>query len=171
GADLHAWDARWRAYLQASGAREAELPGSGEGHGNQGDRKLVRHVRLGDLLAERKHEGAAARYFEKAVASSGRDPSLRARLGKALGALGRQDEADRLVESLATVQHAQAPYLALRGSALARRGEAAEAARSLDHALWISPWDPDVACAAAAVAPPDDPRRALCEALRHAGSD
>ncbi len=171
GADLHAWDERWRAYLQASGTREADLPGQGEAHGSPGDRKLVRNVRLGDLLSDRKHEGAAARYFEKAVAASGRDPSLRARLGRSLGALGRQDEADRLVESLTTVQHAQGPYLALRGSALLRRGERAEATRSLDHALWISPWDTDVACAAADASPPDDPRRALCEALRHAGTD
>ncbi len=170
GASLHAWDERWRAYLQASG-REGERAAAPEGHAAGGGRQLVRNVRLGDLLAERKHEGPAARYFEKAVAASNRDPSLRARFARSLAALGRPDEADRQVESLAAVQHAQGPYLAARGAALARRGERDEAARSLDHALWLSPWDTEVACAAADVAPPDDPRRALCEALRHAGTD
>jgi tetratricopeptide (TPR) repeat protein len=173
GADLHAWDERWRAYLQATGGREAEapLPG-GEAHGSTGGRQLVRNVRLGDLLAERKHEGSAVRYFEKAVAASGRDPSLRARLARALTSLGRLEEADRQVDPLSAVQHGQGPYLALRGAALTRRGEREEASLTLDHALWLSPWDVDVACAAADAAPsPDDPRRSLCEALRHAATD
>jgi tetratricopeptide repeat protein len=170
GTDLHGWDERWRAYLQTTPTTR-DVPIAGESHMSGGGRQLIRNVRLGDLLAERKHDGPAVRYFEKATAASSHDPSLRARLARSLTALGRLEEADKQVDSLSAVQHAQGPYLALRGAALERRGEHEEAARSRDHALWISPWDAEVACATPASPSPDDPRRALCEALRHAGTD
>ena len=101
------------------------------------------------------------------------DPSGKARLAKVLRALGKTEDGQKLVVSLEGIRMPHALFLQLRGEALQARADEGSAKESWDHALWLNPLDPDVACQLTnapptAGSPADPARSALCDAARHA---
>jgi tetratricopeptide (TPR) repeat protein len=168
GADLHAWNDRWRAYLDRTASPHAEADSPKLAAAPR--RELSRAARLGDLLAERAHDAEASPYLERAAALAPRDASLRVRLARVYRATGRNADADARIRALDGIDHPFGNYLALRGELLRREGDADAASTSLAHALWLDPLSLEVACEALSNTelPRDPARAALCDGLRRA---
>lgn len=176
GANLADWSTRWQKTLPAVTATippdlMPALPGKGhaaQGPSDEALRSIYKNARLGELLAERGHNEQAEGYFRKTTAAAPYDPSARARLAAVLRAMGREDEAWRVVESIDAVHSAHARYFAMRGAGQRGRGDTSAAEESFHDALMISPLDPVVACQALAAGqvPEGRPMAALCELAR-----
>ena len=186
GADLKAWDTRWRGYV-ASRPREP-LPtffGVGGDHDeSERLRDLRDHTRLGQLLLARKHAPEAVTELdrialpsspvsEEAWARATGDPSMRWLRARALEAADRRVEGVSLVDDPKQVTSSFGPWWAVRGRWMRLQGDEPASAASFFEAVAADPFDAEGACQtidpAEAPASPED--RALCEAARAAGAD
>ena len=185
GADLKAWDTRWRAYLAALPRTPlSPLYGLGAEKEPLGRLKDARdRSRLAQLLLARGHADEALKELDRtefagspvspeAWARTMGDPSARWLRGRALEQVGRREEGEPLVASPADVQSSFGPWWAMRGRWARLRGDEETAAKSFLEAVAADPLDPEGACEAPD--PPDGhpgPKgRPLCEAARAYGS-
>ncbi|MBI4702021.1 MAG: hypothetical protein HY744_12860 [Deltaproteobacteria bacterium] len=164
GASLKEWDVRWRQYLAA---RPRSLPPS-LAPGGQLPRaaELHRRVRLGELLAERGHHGAAAVELALGHELAPQEARVRAQLAAALVAAGDEANAAPLVEKAEGVLGPSGRWWSLH--ALLGGEQADPLARW--RAAALSPLSPPVACweRPAPELPAEAPYRSLCEAARRA---
>jgi hypothetical protein len=184
GADLKAWDARWRAFI-AGRPREA-LPTlfglGGEGGDAEGLRDLRDRTRVAQLLLERDHPQEAVAELDRiALASSPvapdgwdratGDPSVRWLRARALEAAGRREEGEPLVADPREVLSSYGPWWATRGRYARLRGDEPGASASFIEAVAADPFDPEGACETLdpVAAPADPSRKALCDAARSTG--
>jgi hypothetical protein len=171
GNSLSEWNARWLTYL---GGVRRELPrGTRLGDGHPGLADVQRGLRLGSLLLERKHPGAAKQVFEPAQKLAPFDPLLRHHLAQALFDLGQKSEAEKLISRMEDVHSEFGPWMALHGRWLEEQGEGERAAAAFDTGVQLCPLLPEVACEAKS--PPDVPhsptKAPLCLAARLALQD
>ncbi len=162
GVPFAEFERQWRAFVAAkrlAPVPEIELPAyhvkegpEAEGPPGPGDEavevRLLRdaaarmHVRLGDRLRERGRLAPAIMEYEKAAAKSAPSAPLLARLGRALAAAGRRDEARaQLGRAIELYPDYPAAYVALGRLELAE-GRHAAAASAFREALQINPFDP-----------------------------
>jgi hypothetical protein len=184
GADLKAWDARWRAYV--AGRRREALPALFGLGGERDDAEKLRDMRdrtrLAELLLSRGHAPEAVSELDRiSLASSPTapdgwdramgDPSVRWLRARALEAAGRREEGDALAADPKDVLSSYGPWWALRGRWARLRGDEPTASASFIEAVAADPFDPEGACETLdpAVAPADPVRKALCDAARSAG--
>lgn len=162
GADLAAWDKRWRAHL-ASAPRDVP-PELAPGGDLPNRIELARRVRLGQLLHDRGHHAAAASQHARGQALAPHEPSVRSYLAESLIASGERASAAPFVEKPSDVHGRFGRWWSLHG--LLHGGEAPEAAFA--SALALDPFDPPVACEEklAPELPKDLIRAAVCEAAR-----
>jgi hypothetical protein len=146
GADLHAWDARWRADL--TGRPHEPLPAIyGLGAVTPDLRELRQRVRLAELLYGRSHPAAALAELDHVSGeAASRDPSLRTLRASVLGALGRKSDGEREVRDPWEVASSFAPWWAIRGRWEREDGDGAHADESFVEAVGISPFDVQAAC-------------------------
>ncbi len=184
GADLAAWDTRWRAYV-ASRPHEPipALFGLGGEHGDAAKlRDLRDRSRLAELLLARDHpaeatteldriELAGAPVAREAWERAVGDPSVRWLRARALEAAGRRKQGEPLVEDPREVLSSYGPWWATRGRWARLRGDEPTATASFIEAVAADPLDPEAACESLDpdAAPLDPPAHALCEAARAAG--
>jgi hypothetical protein len=173
GADLKAWDVRWRAYLASRPAVAVpSLLGIGGPHQAPSDLDALRDLRdrsrLAQLLMARGHAPEALREldrielahlpvandaWERAVG----DPSVRWLRGRALEAVGLRKEAEPLMAEPSQVLSSYGPWWATRGRWARVRGDEEGAALSFREAIAADPFDPEGACETLEEAPPSDP--------------
>jgi hypothetical protein len=167
GADLKAWDGRWRTYLTMR-PRE-QLPAL-FGLGNESPaemRELRDRVRLAELLLESAHPGEAVQELDKLVGQGSPlagmrqpagpispkafeamdDPSVRYVRARALEAAGRQKDAEPLVGGdPKEVLSSYGPWWAIRGRWARLRGDDASADGAFFEAVAADPLDIESAC-------------------------
>jgi hypothetical protein len=199
GADLKAWDARWRTYV--SGRPHEPLPAL---YGLGGERKengatanaavdrdsgerlrdLRDRTRLAELLLARDSGYAPQALAEldriamaRSPASTDSwdramgDPSVRWLRARALEAAGRREEGDPLVADPKQVLSSYGPWWAIRGRWARLRGDEGAAGASFIEAVAADPFDVEGACETLdpGVSPTDPLKKALCDAARAAG--
>jgi hypothetical protein len=146
GADLHAWDDRWRAYL-AGKPHEALPTIYGLGAPPSDTHELQRRMRLAQLLYGRRHPGPALHELDLVATSSGsHDPSVRSLRASVLGALGRKAEGEQEVHDPADVTSSYAPWWAIRGRWERQDGDDPAADASFVEAVSADPFDVQAAC-------------------------
>jgi hypothetical protein len=166
GNSLSEWNGRWLTYL---GGVRRDLPrGARLGEGQPGSGEIQRGLRLGSLLLDRGHPGAAKPVLEPAQKLAPFDPLLRHHLAQALYAIGQKSEAEKLISRMEDVHSEFGPWMALHGRWLEEQGEGERAASAFETALQLCPLAPEVACEAKS--PPDLPqsptKAPLCQAAR-----
>jgi hypothetical protein len=181
GADLPAWDGRWRAYVAAQRlAPLSDLYGlGGEGSQSGRARDLREKGRLAELLADRGHAAQALVELDgvgllaspvarEPYAALVGDPSLRWLRGRLLEETGRRGEGEWLVSDPADVQTSFGPWWALRGRWASLRGDARTAGESFGAAVAVDPLAPEAACGVVRASDPPLPTAdlALCAAAR-----
>jgi hypothetical protein len=186
GADLAAWDARWRAYV-ASRPRQA-LPGLFGLGGSRGEEERLRDLRdrrrLAELLLVRDHAPEALKELDRiSLAASPsapegwdrvmEDPSIRWLRGRALEAAGRRAEGASLVADPRQVLAPYGPWWAIRGRWARLDGDESTASSSFIEAVAADPLGPESACETLdpATVPAGPARQALCAAARAAGPE
>lgn len=156
------WNQKWKEHLEATKPMlapedrpDAPLP--------KGFMDVRRNLRLGQLFLDRGHAAAARITLEKAAATSPKEASVRGTLALSLAREGKNDEAKKAVEDPLSVDHNHALFWAMRA-----RFFEDDRQRSLDIALSLNPYDPEVACdgTAAPDLPKDERLRDICEAAR-----
>jgi hypothetical protein len=184
GADLKAWDGRWRAYV-SSRPREPIPAAFGLG-GEHADveklRDLRDRMRLAQLLLARDHAPQAVQELDRiALASSPvseeaweratGDPSVRWLRGRALEAAGRRADGDSLVDDPKQVVSSYGPWWAIRGRWARLRLDEPTATASFFEAVAADPFDVEAACETLdpSQAPPDASKKPLCDAARASG--
>jgi hypothetical protein len=184
GADLKAWDARWRAYL--GGRPRESLPalfGLGGEHDDVAKLRDMRdRTRLAELLLSRDHAREAVSELDRiSLASSPTapdgwdramgDPSVRWLRARALEAAGRREEGEALVADPKQVLSSYGPWWAIRGRWARLGSDEPTATASFFEAVAADPFDPEGACETLdpAASPSDPLRKALCDAARSAG--
>jgi hypothetical protein len=155
GADLKAWDVRWRASVAHAASSESAtrvddgIPDMAN-LGRAAARDLRDRTRLAELLLVRGHPSEAQKEFDRlgdaAKAVSSADPMVRSLRGRALEAVGRTNDAEELVDDPKTVSAGFGPWWALRGRLARARGEDARADASFSEAIAVAPLDPEGAC-------------------------
>jgi tetratricopeptide (TPR) repeat protein len=170
GADLHAWDGKWRAYL-ATKAREPLPPlfGLGGGGAEVDFHELRERMRLGELLFGRDHLHEAETEVDHIQSRAALDDaSVRYFRARVLEALGRTDDAAALVADPKQIASTYAPWWAIRGRLARARGDDAMADPSFAEAVAVDPLDVEVACETVTVdGKPKDPAMVpLCDAAR-----
>lgn len=184
GADLSAWDTRWRASL-ASRPREAvpSLFGLGGDHQDvQKLRDLRDRSRLAELLLARGHAAEALTQLDRielargpvAPAAADRalgDPSVRWLHARSLETLGRIGDATPLVDEPGAVLAPFGPWWAVRGRWARSRGDEPAAVTSFVEAMANDPFLPEAACETIdpSGAPSAPAAAALCAAARATG--
>jgi hypothetical protein len=176
GADLKAWDGRWRAYLASRprvslpalaglGAKATKAKGGGGAEEQRLLRDLRERSRLAQLLLAREHgaeslqeldrielvrrheAGGSHEGWERETWESVEaDPSLRWVRARALESLGRRAEAEPLVSDPSQVLASYGPWWATRGRWARMRGDEGAAAVSFGEAVAADPFDAEVAC-------------------------
>jgi hypothetical protein len=176
GADLKAWDERWRAHIAA--APRTPIPPFFLEDPKHDRPELARlreerdRSRLADLLVARGHAGEAAQELDRIPAEVGKtDPSMRWLRGRVLEAAGRRNEGTSLVADSHEVASSYGPWWALRGRWARADGDEGTAVTSFEAALADDPLDPESACEAIdTTGLPTNPERApLCAAARARG--
>jgi hypothetical protein len=186
GADLPAWDVKWRAYVAAqrpASTQESLGLSAGGGHGTM-LRELRERGRLAELLGARQHPSEAITELDTVAQHAGRagslglpaavaeDPSfhwLRARL---LEDAGRREQAqtEGLMADPARVEAPYGPWWAMRGRWALLRSDVPVATDSFASAVALDPLGVEAACgtldAAGPPAPPPFADPALCAAAR-----
>jgi hypothetical protein len=174
GANLKAWDARWRAMLEAHAGAHGAV-GGGDDRRTMSPavgRELRERTRLAELLLRRDHAAAAVaeldRISDEARHLTAADPALRALRGAALEGSGRAGDAEALAGDVAAVSSSWGPWWVLRGRLASERGDVARADESFSEALSVTPLDPGVACMSNDPTTEPDRRaeRPLCDAAR-----
>jgi hypothetical protein len=198
GADLKAWDGRWRGYVAAR-PREplpalfglgGERPDHGGAHAavdrDAGERlrDLRDRTRLAELLLARDpaYAGQALAELDRIAMTRSPaspeswdramgDPSVRWLRARALEAAGRREEGEALVADPKQVLSTYGPWWAVRGRWARLRGDEGTATASFIEAVAADPFDVESACETidAAEAPADAAKKALCDAARAAG--
>jgi hypothetical protein len=173
GADLKAWDARWRTYLASRPSVPVPmLLGLGKPHQAPHEVDTLRDLRdrsrLAQLLMTRSHAPEALKELDRidlthAPMSNERwdramgDPSIRWLKARALEESGRREEAEPLMADPSQVLSSYGPWWATRGRWARGRGDEAVATSSFREAVAADPLDPEGACesidASAAVDP------------------
>lgn len=162
GADLKAWDARWRAYLASRPAVALpSLLGLGGAHHAPHETDLLRDLRdrsrLAQLLMARNHAPEAVKELDRIalgrapVSNDGwdramGDPSVRWLRGRALEEAGRREEAEPLMADPSQVLSSYGPWWATRGRWARARGDEGVAVSSFHEAVAADPFDPEGAC-------------------------
>ncbi|HTB79231.1 MAG TPA: hypothetical protein VK762_38575 [Polyangiaceae bacterium] len=165
GADLKAWDARWRAYLASRPAVPLpSLLGLGDArHSHESSREtdLLRDLRdrsrLAQLLMARGHAPEAVKELDRMalahapVSNDGwdramGDPSIRWLRGRALEQAGRLEEAEPLMGDPSQVLSSYGPWWATRGRWARARGSEDAAVSSFREAVAADPFGPEGAC-------------------------
>ena len=165
GADLKAWDARWRAYLASRPAVPLpSLLGLGDAHHPHEStretdmlRDLRDRARLAQLLMAQGHAPEAVKELDRMalahapVSNDGwdwamGDPSIRWLRGRALEQAGRREEAEPLMGDPSQVLSSYGPWWATRGRWARARGDEATAVSSFREAVAADPFDPEGAC-------------------------
>jgi hypothetical protein len=177
GADLHTWDARWRAHLASS--PPPKLSGIygvlGDASAMPGNlRELRDRVRLAQLLYGRQHYSAAEVELDRVQGDLSRhDPSVRSLRAHVKAALGHRAEAKEEVADTAVVASTFGPWWAIRGRLQREEGEGTEAEASFVEAVSTDPLDVEAACEVddslrevVDDGAPETPKRALCQAAR-----
>jgi hypothetical protein len=188
GANLKAWDRRWRAYIDSR--PHTVLPallGIGGAKGERKvDAKLWRDLRdrsrLAQLLLARGLAAAALTELDRLEAvrvplprevseMATDDPSMRWLRGRALEEAGRAAEGEGLFGDPKQVLSSYGLWWATRGRRAQLRGDEVMAADSFEEAFAVDPLEPEVACEAidAASSPRDPARAPVCEAARARG--
>ena len=181
GADLAAWDTRWRGWV-AGRVREPipALFGLGGEHADAHKlRDLRDRSRLAELLLARSHPAEAVMELDRIelagspVAAEGwdramGDPSVRWLRARALEASGRRADGEPLVEDPKGVLSSYGPWWATRGRWARMRGDEPTATASFIEAVSADPMDSEAACETIdpAATPSDAAARALCDAAR-----
>jgi hypothetical protein len=181
GADLQAWDARWRAYVAS---RPAESVPSLFGLGGEKTdavklRDLRDRSRLADLLLARDHAPEALKELDRielvgaptapeAWERAMGDPSVVWLRARALEATGHRTDAEPLVADPTRLLSPYAPWWATRGRFARMRGDEPTAGDSFWQAVAGDPFDPEAACETIdpSSVPPDAARASLCSAAR-----
>ncbi len=106
---------------------------------------LARYVRLGDLLREKGRDAAALVEYTKAIPKDeSMGPLLANRLAQSHIALGRPEQAKRILEeSLLSYPEFALSHKTL-GAVLRERGDARGALRAYTAAVELNPFDPEV---------------------------
>jgi hypothetical protein len=176
GADLKAWDVRWRAMVEAA-AKTAPptVDEEIERLGTHALRDLRDRSRLATLLLARGKPGPAEKELDRIEPGTARavafDPTLRWLRGRGLEMSERPADADPLVGDPAQVASSFGPWWALRGRRARARGEGDSARQAFSEALAADPMEAEVACGSPDPgAPPVDPvMELLCRAARARG--
>jgi hypothetical protein len=175
GADIKAWDARWRAYL-ATRPGDGRLALLGLDGRAKDDKKHVAaarderdRARLAALLLSRGHAKSASKELEALDASTPEsppdvrerrmgDPVLRWLRGLALDGIDAGSDAEelrRLFGDPHQVLSPHGPWWASRGRWLRAQGDEDGAGGSFSEAVANDPLDPECACEG----PPEGPAR------------
>jgi hypothetical protein len=173
GADLKAWDARWRGYLAARPAVALpSLLGLGAAHEPPRETEALRDLRdrarLAQLLMARGHAPQALKELDRielarapvandAWTRAMGDPSVRWLRGRALEEVGRREEAEPLFSDPSQVLSSYGPWWATRGRWAAARGDEGLALSSFREAVAADPFDPEGPCESLDASPPPDP--------------
>jgi hypothetical protein len=189
GYELAVWVARWKQHLFSAAPASATEPRSAGTEVQPPSLQEVmlqarigeaaRRVRLGDLLFDRGHSGAAAGQFDLAVEAADKEPAVRWRAARARFDLGELEVARSSLGGTDDIASAHGPWFALEGRFLRQDGKQEEAESSFLLGIALDPLSEDVACegywtarsAPAGPAPrpflPAEPtRRALCREAR-----
>ena len=187
GANLKAWDRRWRAYIAAR--PHVVLPallGIGGAKGEKVDAKLWRDLRdrsrLAQLLLARGHAGSALTELDRIEASrvplarevsetATADASMRWLRGRALEEAGRAAEGEPLFNDPKQLLSSYGLWWATRGRRAHLRGDDVVAGDSFDEAFGVDPLEPEVACESIDPTnlPRDPSRMPVCQAARARG--
>ena len=162
GADLKAWDARWRTYLASRPAVALpSLLGLGSAHEAPHETEALRDLRdrsrLAQLLMARRHAPEALKELDRielarapvandAWSRAMDDPSVRWLRGRALEDVGRREEAEPLMGDPSQVLSSYGPWWAARGRWARVRGDESAAVSSFAEAVAADPFDPEGAC-------------------------
>ncbi len=163
-ADFATWDQRWRAHLAAA---KHDVPAElAPGAAMPGLAEISKRVRLGSLLAGRKHYAAAAIEQARAQSLAPHEPVLRCMLAASLLGSGDRANAAPLVEKVEDVHSRYGRWWSLHG--LLHATASTPALDPFHLGIAIDPLDADVACEekGAPELPENLLRRALCEAAR-----
>lgn len=167
GYPLKYWIARWQASLRELAPVEA-VKRAHDGNYRQS-------LRLGELLAERRHGASAEQYFSRAVALAPQQPALRYRWAAAQLAQGRASgEVMEGLGELSQLAGLHGGWLGFHGQMLSLVQQRDRAEASFGLGLAIDPYSIEVACEGRRANPddvvpplPDDPtRRRLCVEAR-----
>jgi hypothetical protein len=158
GKSLADWDQAWRAHLVAT---SPALPPSLHAPPTRG-MELARRRRLGELLLERGHPGAAELELVPAQTALPTDATLRCLLADSLRGLGEEVAAASLFERPADILAPSGRWWSLHD--FFQLGDALPRARW--HALGHDPFDPPVPCheLPETEQPVDPLHRAICDA-------
>jgi peptidase MA superfamily protein len=187
GADIKAWDARWRAYL-ATRPADGRLALLGLGGGPKDDRNRVAAAReerdrsrLAELLLSRGHAKSASKELDALDARApGIPPELRERRrgdpvlrwlrGLTLDGVDGASDAEqrRLFDDPRQVLSPYGPWWASRGRWLRVLGDENAAGGSFSEAVATDPLDPECACEGLPGGPPSSRRASdpLCVAAQ-----
>ncbi|MFK7990146.1 MAG: tetratricopeptide repeat protein [Sandaracinaceae bacterium] len=178
GIPFSALESRWQDSLRARPTPDASpslLPlrlrptdGQVDETGEVTEGRARRHMRLGDLLWDRRRPAAAASQYGRAHALAPDDPIVASRYARAALEGGRPQEA---VDALAAFRERfpdHAPTWAVSGSAWVAIGNLEQARTALREAIRINPFDPQPHCDLAGATDDDDEaetERNACRAL------
>jgi hypothetical protein len=186
GYDLSQWIDLWHVHLaEPLPATRAGAPADSTDalralteHGMPvGARDRARRTRAAELLLSRGAPAPAVARLRGVFASDPTDPTVRTRLGRALGADGKAEEGAPLFASPEGLSMASAGWFALEGWYRRERHDP-RAVESFDMAVALDPYLEDAACegvvrlhdasgaAGDAPLPADPAMRGLCEAAR-----
>ncbi len=174
GADLKAWDVRWRASVATSNTKKdmsaLELMGLGAAPTNL--RETHERMRLAELLYGREHpEQALAELGQIPPKDFSADPSIRHMKARTLEALGRKKEGEPLLADPKDVSASFSGWWAIRGRWARDREDLAVADPAFVEAISANPYDDEAACETLdpAKSPETTASRLLCEAARKMG--
>jgi hypothetical protein len=159
GADLKAWDAKWRAHLSKLGESPPPALLAAE---TKDARVMHEHVRLAELLIGRGHEHDAAIELDAVAGPLLGDPHVRYLKARALEKESAED-AKKVLGEPAELYSSYAPWWAIRGR-FAAAAHDASAQLDFSEAIAQDPFDVEAACEGGAKA--GDP---LCEAAKQNG--
>jgi hypothetical protein len=178
GANLKAWDAKWRAYVAAQ-PREP-LPASFELGSERRDAArrtdLRDRSRLAELLLARGHPAGALDELDHiggSVPHGMVDPGISWIRARALEGVDRREAAEPLVADPTQVVASYGPWWATRGRWARLRGDEATATASFIEAVAADPFDVEAACESvepSPAVPPDASKAPLCDAARAVGA-
>ncbi len=147
GADLHAWDGRWRADLATK--TFDPLPAY-FGGGSLPDAAASREkVRLAELLFGRAHPQDALDQLDGLPKPFLEDPSVRYLRARSLEGVGKVADGRAAIGAPADVAAGYSPWWAVRGRLARAEGDAKTADPSFEEAIALDPFAFEAACEAA----------------------
>jgi tetratricopeptide (TPR) repeat protein len=150
------FEGAWKAHLKRQGYKRRDAPFDTrllfKGHDTEADELTLikgeegrRFVWLGDRLSVEARPLAASKEYRKAADAVGEPvPLIQAKLGRALLALGRVEEAISELEKTLTLYPEYMLTRLLMGEAWLRQGDPGVAREHLEEAALINPFDPQL---------------------------